>query len=84
MSEASKEASRKYYNIHKKKLIADMKQYRLDNPEKCKAIQRAYYERNKERLLEKRKNKGNDAAEFREYIRQLIKDYEEENRTGTD
>jgi len=77
MSEDSKEASRRYYHKNRERLIADMKQYRIDNPEKCKAIQRAYYQRNKERLLEKRNNKGCDAEEFREYIRQLIKEYEE-------
>jgi len=75
MSEASKEASRKYYNMNKEKLIANMKQYRLDNPEKCKAIQKAYYERNKEKI--KKQRTKNQHEEFREYIRQLIKEYEE-------
>lgn len=53
-----------------------MREYRKNNPERCKAIQKAWYERNKESILERRKTK-NTPAEFRAYIRQLLKEYEE-------
>jgi len=59
-----------------------MSDYYNSRKEELLKYQKEYYEKNKERLLEKRNNKGYDAAEFREYIRQLIKEYEE-NRTGT-
>jgi len=76
ITDKQKEYNKAFYKKNSKKLIEDMKGYRKKNPERCKEIQKAWYERNKEKILEKRKNK-NDPAEFREYIRQLIKEYEE-------
>jgi len=78
-TEAHREASRRYYEKHRLEIIANQQKYRAENFEKCKAMQKEWYENNKEEILAKRKyNAENSHKLFREYIRQLIDEYEQE------
>lgn len=56
------EAQKSYYEKNKEKIIATAKQWRLDNPEKYKAMQKKYKQANKDKVREQNKK---DTAKFR-------------------
>ena len=75
---------REYYQKNKDRICKYAREYRAKHRDKVIKQQKAYYQRNKEYFDTKRKeyleDEKNGPKLFREYIRQLIKEYEEKNR----